>query len=66
VLNGVVIAALDRVQSARRAKVVARLVQDDLSYMKAVLEAEMAEGVWKRLTPAGVASKRGRVREAFF
>jgi hypothetical protein len=51
VLNGVVTAALDRVQSARRAQVVARLVQDDLTYMTAVMEAEMAEGVWKRLTP---------------
>lgn len=51
VLNGVVTAALDRVQNARRAQVVARLVQDDLTYMKAVLEAEINEGVWKRITP---------------
>ena len=50
VLNGVVTAGLERVQSARRAQVAARLVQDDLTYIKAVMEVEIEEGVWKRLT----------------
>lgn len=51
VLTGVVSAGLDRVRDARRALVAARLVQDDLSYIQAVLKVEIAEGVWKRLTP---------------
>lgn len=50
VLTGVVTAGLDRVRDSRRALVAARLVQDDLSYIQAVLKVEIEEGVWKRLT----------------
>jgi hypothetical protein len=49
-VSGVVSAGLDRVRDARRALVSARLVQDDLSYLHAVLDAEIEEGVWRRLT----------------
>jgi hypothetical protein len=50
VLNGVVTAALERIQSARRAMVASRLIQDDLNYINAVLRTELEQGVWNRLT----------------
>jgi hypothetical protein len=49
--NGIVSGALDRVREGRRAVVAARLVQDDLNYLHAVLSSEVGEGIWNRLTP---------------
>jgi hypothetical protein len=49
VLNGLVAAANERVRAARRAMLVARLVQSDLLYLEGLLYEEIVEGVWKRL-----------------
>jgi hypothetical protein len=50
VLNGVVTAAVERVRDARAALVVARLVQNDLTFIQSVLEVEIDRGVWMNLT----------------
>jgi hypothetical protein len=50
VANGFVSVALGRGRDARAATVAARLVQDDLTYLHAVVASEAEEGVWKRLT----------------
>jgi hypothetical protein len=49
-LNAVVTAALDAVREGRRAMVAARLVADDLTYIRAAVQAELEDGTYRRLT----------------
>jgi hypothetical protein len=52
-LSTVLAFATERSRDSRLAFVLARVVQDDLTFIDAVMGAEVSDGTWDRLTPEG-------------